>query len=547
MAKPSPRLRDRLSIYNQQRFMNDFLDPLPSNFNAAAYFLDRNLIREKGDNIAFYTKDGTYTYSQTRKRVQQAANLLAELGVERENRIAILLPNTPEFAFAFWGAIWLGAIPVPIVPSCSVEDVHYILHNSRAKILLSNREGFARIGPIDSPFLRHSLSIDSSTETDPPNSHSFLSLIEEQNNLPLPADTHGDEPAFWLYTSGSTGKPKGVIHRQQSMVICDRAYGQGILGLAETDITYSVAPLAFAYGLGNSLYMPMAVGAAAVLSAAGNAFDIIADIDRYQPTIFFGIPSIYANLLAVRELTPLNVSSLRLCVSAAEQLPPIVWQQWREVFGLEICEGIGTTEFLHIFLSNRPETCKPGTSGRPVPGYEVRVVDESGQPQPANTIGDLAVKGESLMLGYWNRLSETRAALYGDTMLTGDKYICDEEGYFKFMGRKGDLFKANGQWISPLEIEEVLLHHPDILEVAIVPESKSGEQLTRIVAYIGLKLERRASPALEKNIYQFTKQNLPHFKVPQSLCFVECLPRTSTGKIHRKSLQGMANSQILQS
>ncbi|HBQ97676.1 benzoate-CoA ligase family protein [Roseofilum sp. Belize BBD 4] len=527
--------------------MNDFLDPLPSNFNAAAYFLDRNLIREKGDNIAFYTKDGTYTYSQTRKRVQQAANLLAELGVERENRIAILLPNTPEFAFAFWGAIWLGAIPVPIVPSCSVEDVHYILHNSRAKILLSNREGFARIGPIDSPFLRHSLSIDSSTETDPPNSHSFLSLIEEQNNLPLPADTHGDEPAFWLYTSGSTGKPKGVIHRQQSMVICDRAYGQGILGLAETDITYSVAPLAFAYGLGNSLYMPMAVGAAAVLSAAGNAFDIIADIDRYQPTIFFGIPSIYANLLAVRELTPLNVSSLRLCVSAAEQLPPIVWQQWREVFGLEICEGIGTTEFLHIFLSNRPETCKPGTSGRPVPGYEVRVVDESGQPQPANTIGDLAVKGESLMLGYWNRLSETRAALYGDTMLTGDKYICDEEGYFKFMGRKGDLFKANGQWISPLEIEEVLLHHPDILEVAIVPESKSGEQLTRIVAYIGLKLERRASPALEKNIYQFTKQNLPHFKVPQSLCFVECLPRTSTGKIHRKSLQGMANSQILQS
>ncbi|MDJ1184246.1 benzoate-CoA ligase family protein [Roseofilum casamattae] len=527
--------------------MNDFLDPLPSNFNAAAYFLDRDSIREKGDNIAFYTKDTTYTYSQTRDRVRQTANLLAELGVERENRIAILLNNTPEFAFAFWGAIWLGAIPVPIVPSCSVEDVHYILHNSRAKVLLSDREGHARIGQIDSPFLRHSLSIDGEKETDTPSNRSFLSLLEEQNNLPLPADTHGDEPAFWLYTSGSTGKPKGVIHRQQSMVMCDRAYGRGVLGLAETDITYSVAPLAFAYGLGNSLYMPMAVGAAAVLSTTGNAFDIVADIDRYQPTIFFGIPSIYANLLAVRELAPLNVSSLRLCVSAAEQLPPTVWQQWRDAFGLEICEGIGTTEFLHIFLSNRPGACKPGTSGRPVPGYEVRVVDEDGQPQPANAIGNLEVKGESLMLGYWNRLSETRAALCGETMRTGDKYICDEEGYFKFMGRKGDLFKANGRWISPLEIEEILLQHPDILEVAIVPESKGGEQLTRIIAHIGLKPERRTSEALEKNIYQFAKQNLPHFKVPQSFCFVDRLPRTSTGKIHRKLLRGMASSPIPQS
>ncbi|MGK7924056.1 MAG: benzoate-CoA ligase family protein [Spirulina sp.] len=523
--------------------MNDFLEPLPNLFNVAAHFLDGNLLRDQGDNIAFYAKDATYTYRQTHDRVRRAANLLAELGVERENRIALLLDNTPEFAFAFWGAIWLGAIPVPIVPTCRVEDVHYILHDSRAKVLLSDRDGYARIGSIDSPFLRHALSLDGNSAGD----RSFLSLLEEQTHLPSPADTHRDEPAFWLYTSGSTGRPKGVIHSQQSMTICDRHYGRGVLGLTEADITYSVAPLAFAYGLGNSLYMPMAVGAAAVLSSAGNAFDILADIDRYQPTVFFGIPSIYANLLAVRDIAPLNVTSLRLCVSAAEQLPPIVWQQWREAFGLEICEGIGTTEFLHIFLSNRPEACKPGTSGRPVPGYEVRVVDDSGRPQPANTIGNLEVSGESLMLGYWNRLSETRAALCGNTMRTGDKYICDEEGYFKFMGRKGDLFKANGQWISPLEIEEVLLQHPDVLEVAIVPESDGGQQLTRIVAHIGLKPERRASPALEKNIYQFAKQNLPHFKAPQSLCFVDRLPRTSTGKIHRQSLRGIVNTPTSQS
>ncbi|MBP0020471.1 MAG: benzoate-CoA ligase family protein [Cyanobacteria bacterium SBLK] len=509
--------------------MNALFEPLPIHFNAAAYFLDENITQGRGDKIALYAKDETYTYAQTRDLVQRAANLLAELGVERENRIAILLGNRPEFVFAFWGAIWLGAIPVPIVPNCTVEDVRYILQDSRAKVLLSDRDGYERLESSDSPFLRHTLLTDGD--------RSFLSLLAQQNCLPSPADTHRDEPAFWLYTSGSTGKPKGVIHLHQNMVICARNYSQGVLGLKENDITYSVAPLAFAYGLGNSLYMPMAVGASAILSEAGNAFDIIADVDRYKPTVFFGIPSIYANLLAVGEIAPLNVSSLRLCVSAAEQLPPSVWYQWRETFALEICEGIGTTEFLHIFLSNRPGACKPGTCGRPVSGYEVRVVDDGGLPQPAGEIGNLEVKGESLMLGYWNRLPETRQALCGNTMGTGDKYICDDEGYFKFMGRKDDLFKANGQWISPLEIESVLLQHPDILEVAIVPESEGGHQLTRIVAHVGLKPERRPFPALEKNICQFAKQHLPHFKAPQSVYFVERLPRTSTGKIHRKSLR----------
>ena len=525
--------------------MNDLLEPLPIHFNAAVYFLEKNLARGNGDKIAFYAKNDTYTYAQTRDRVQQAANLFAELGVERENRIALLLANTPEFVFAFWGAIWLGAIPVPIVPNCTVEDARYILHDSRAKVLLSDRHGYERIDPVDSPFLRHTLLTDGDPATATLRERCFLSLLDQQNHLPPPAETHRDEPAFWLYTSGSTGKPKGVIHLQQSMAICDRHYGQQVLGLRENDITYSVAPLAFAYGLGNSLYMPMAVGAASVLSAAGNAFDIIADIERYQPTIFFGIPSIYANLLAVRDIAPLNISSLRLCVSAAEQLPPTVWSQWQEAFDIEICEGIGTTEFLHIFLSNRPGACKPGTSGRPVPGYEVRVVDEKGLPRSANEIGDLEVKGDSLMLGYWNRLPETRQALCGNTMRTGDKYICDDEGYFKFMGRKDDLFKANGQWISPLEIEEVLLQHPDILEVAIVPESEGSQQLTRIVAYIGLKPERRTSPALEKNIYQFAKQHLPHFKAPQSVRFIDCLPRTPTGKIHRQSLRTMTSASTV--
>jgi len=251
---------------------------------------------------------------------------------------------------------------------------------------------------------------------------------------------------------------------------------------------------------------------------------------------FFGIPSFYANLLAVHDIAPLDTASLRLYISAAEQLPESVWRKWRETYGQEICEGIGTTEFLHIFLANRLGECKPGSSGRAVSGYDVRVVDDNGLPCPPGKIGDLVVSGESLMLGYWNRLRETRQALYGNTMRTGDKYLCDADGYFKFMGRKDDLFKVNGQWISPLEIEDVLHQHSQVLEVAVVPESHEGEQLTQVIAYVSLKPGQESSPELETSLYQFAKQRLPHFKAPKTVRFVEKLPRTATGKIHRKAI-----------
>ena len=262
--------------------MNDFLKQFPICFNAAAYFLESNLTQGNGSKIAFYTKSNTYTYAQTYNSVQCAATLFAELGVERENRIAIFLPNIPEFVFAFLGAIWLGAIPVPIIRNCAVNDVRYILHDSRAKILLSDRNGYERLEPLQSPFLRQIILTDGD--------RAFTDLLIQQNHLLPCAQTSRDEPVFWLYTSGSTGKAKGVVHLQQNMAICARNYGQAVLGLHENDITYSVAPLGFAYGLGNALYMPMAVGAAAVLSEGGNAFDIIADIERYKPTVFSRFP-----------------------------------------------------------------------------------------------------------------------------------------------------------------------------------------------------------------------------------------------------------------
>ncbi|NEP61386.1 MAG: benzoate-CoA ligase family protein [Symploca sp. SIO2G7] len=507
--------------------MQSISEQLPSVFNVAAYFLEDNLERENSQKVAFFYRDDTYTYEQLSGFVQRTARSLLNLGLERENRIAILLPDTPELVFAFWGAIWMGAIPVPINTACSVDEMQYILQDSRAKILLTTQEWKDKLAPIQSQFLQHILLNDGDNP--------FLSQLTQQSDELFPcAETSGDEPAFWLYTSGSTGKPKGVIHRHKSMVVCAEHYGKATLGLRSDDITYSVAKVPFAYGLGNTLYLPMAVGAATVLSDANNAFDIISDIQRYQPTVFFGIPSIYANLLAIQDIAPLDTSSLRLCVSAAEQLPESIWQNWRETFNLEICEGIGTTEFLHIFLANPLGKCKPGTSGRPIPGYDVRIVDENGLPCPPGEIGDLLVSGESLMLGYWNRLGETRQAIYGNTMRTGDKYLRDADGYFKFMGRKDDLFKVNGQWISPLEIEDILHQHPQVLEVAVVPESKEGKQLTQIVAYVSLKPGQKQSPELEASIYQFVKQQLPHFKAPKKIRFVENLPRTSTGKIHRK-------------
>ncbi|MGB7443420.1 MAG: benzoate-CoA ligase family protein [Coleofasciculaceae cyanobacterium] len=511
---------------------------LPSIFNVANYFLENNLVRGYGERIAFYYQEKTYTYDQVNSLVKRMASLLSNLGLEQENRIAILLPDSPDFVFNFWGAIWLGAVPVPINTASSVEEIQYILQDCRAKVLVTNQEWHKKLAPIQSNHLQNVLLVDGEKP--------LLSLLNQHDEQLPWAKTSRDEPAFWLYTSGSTGKPKGVIHLHQSMVICAESYGKGTLNLGKDDITYSVANMAFAYGLGNTLYMPMAVGGAAVLSHASNAFDIISDIERYRPTVFFGIPSAYGSMLAVDEISPLDNSSVRLWVSAAEQLPKSIWHKWLTRHNQPICEGIGTTEFLHIFLSNRPKECKPGSSGYPVAGYEVKVVDEQGFPCPPGEIGNLEVCGESLMLGYWNRLAETRKALYGNTMHTGDKYLCDADGYFHFMGRKDDLFKVNGQWISPLEIEDILHQHPQVLEVAVVPASEQGEQLTQIVAYISLKPEQVPSPELKESICRFAKQHLPHFKAPKIVNFVEKLPRTPTGKIHRQSLnksQLMATSK----
>lgn len=517
--------------------MISIYEELPGVFNLAAHLIEDNLNLGNSDRIAFYTRLGTYTYDQVNSLVKRSAQVLSDLGVEQENRVGILLHNGPEWVFFFLGAIWLGAVPVPINPTCSREDIGYILQDSRSKVLLTTQAWQEEIVSIKLDYLHHIMLVDGEIP--------FLSLLENKQELVVHAQTSASEPAFWLYTSGSTGRPKGVIHAHQSFLFCAQHYGQRTIGLNQDDITYSVASMAFAYGLGNSLYLPMAMGAASVLSTARGAFDIIDDVQRYRPTIFFGIPSVYADILEVEDISHFDSSCLRLCVSAAEKLPKSIWQKWFDTHHLEICEGIGTTEFLYIFLSNQLGKSKPGSSGHPVAGYEVQIVDDNGLPCSIGEIGELQVSGPSLMLGYWNRLQETREAIHGSTMRTGDRYRRDRDGFFWFVGRKDELFKVKGQWISPLEIEEVLHQHPDIHEVAVVSSSTHGEQLTEIVAYISLKPEQTSSLELERTIYQFVKQRLPHFKTPKRIFFLDSLPRTSTGKIHRQMLKSMLENSSL--
>jgi acyl-coenzyme A synthetase/AMP-(fatty) acid ligase len=320
------------------------------------------------------------------------------------------------------------------------------------------------------------------------------------------------------------------------MAVCAELYGRQVVSLAKDDISYSVAKIPFAYGLGNTLYMPMAVGAAAVLSDASDTFRIIADVNKYRPTVFWGIPSVYANILALADVTLFDHAPIRLCVSAAEQLPKNIWVRFRERFGLEICEGIGTTEMLHIFLSNRPDGCHPGSSGWAVPGYTCRVIGLDGRQLDVGEIGELEVEGESLMLGYWNRYGETRSAIYGSAMRTGDLYRVDDEGLFYFVGRRDNIFKASGLWISPTEIEDVILRHGAVLACAVTHEHHPETDLPIVIAWLVLKPGYTPTKGLAADIRRRARGLVARYKVPKEIRFIEALPRTPTGKIDRSRL-----------
>jgi benzoate-CoA ligase len=510
---------------------------LPPEFNAATHFVDANAAAGRGSRTAFICDGGpTLTYADLQELTNRTGNALRDLGVDMEDRVLVLCLDAPEFLGAFWGAIKIGAVPVPVNTLMRAADYRYFLNDSRAKVAVISAPLLAEAGPVlaDSPWLKHVLVAGGTAGPH----RSFEDAVARASATLAPAATSRDDPAFWLYSSGSTGFPKGAVHLQHDMVVCVETYAKQVLGIRETDRVYSAAKLFFAYGLGNAGYFPMSVGAESVLSAGRptpeGVYELLA---RQRPTIFFGVPTLYAGMLAVKDAgTRYDLSSLRLCVSAGEALPDEIYTRWMEKFGVEIIDGIGTTEILHIFLSNRPGRVRPGSSGLAVPGYEAAVVDDEGHPVPQGEIGNLRVKGDSTMAFYWNKHDKTKETLYGPWIVTGDKYSQDADGYFWYAGRADDMLKVGGIWVSPVEVETTLIRHPAVLEAAVVG-AEDDDRLVKPRAFVVLKDPAAAKPALADELKGFVKDKIAPYKYPRWIEFVPELPKTATGKIQRFKLR----------
>ncbi|MFQ5830929.1 MAG: benzoate-CoA ligase family protein [Candidatus Methylomirabilia bacterium] len=509
---------------------------IPDGFNAASFFVDRNVAEGRGGKVAFFHEDRTLTYAQLQELVNRVGNALLGLGVEMEHRVLLLLLDCPEFVASFFGAIKIGAIPIPVNTMMRGQDYLYFLNDSRARVAIVSHPLLAEAGSILSQarYLKHVVVVGKAEGTPV----AFDQWVGKASSNLQAAETSKDDAAFWLYSSGSTGFPKGAVHLQHDMVICSDTYALHALGIAEHDRTFSAAKLFFAYGLGNNMYFPMRVGAQGVLHPHRPLPEAMFEvIDRYKPTIFFGVPTLYAGMLQVKDAERrFDCSSLRLCVSAGEALPPDLYKRWTERFNVELIDGIGTTEILHIFLSNRPGQVKPGSSGVPVPGYEAIIVDDEGKQVPRGEVGNLRVKGDSTMAFYWNKHEKTKESIVGSWIQTGDKYYQDEDGYFWYCGRADDMLKVSGIWVSPVEVENTLMGHPAVLEAAVVGEEDT-DKLVKPRAYVALKEAYTGSPELEAELKNFVKDKIAPYKYPRWIEFVSELPKTATGKIQRSKLR----------
>jgi benzoate-CoA ligase family protein len=509
---------------------------LPTEFNVATHFVDRHVAEGRAAAPAFHYEDRVLTYGEVQTLANRTGNALRELGVEREHRVLMICLDAPEFLGTFWGAIKIGAIPIPVNTLLRASDHLYFLTDSRARVAVVSAPLLPEVGSVlgQAPHLRHVLVAGGPAGR-------YLSYEDCVGRAAATLDvtpTSRDEAAFWLYSSGSTGFPKAAVHLHHDMVICAETYAKQVLGMASTDRVFSAAKLFFAYGLGNAGYFPMSVGAQSVLYPHRPTPEAVFEIlTRHRPTLFFGVPTLYAGMLAVKEAAKrFDLSSLRLCVSAGEALPEEIYRRWHERFGIEVIDGIGTTEILHIFLSNRPGQVRPGSSGLPVPGYEVMVVDDEGRPSPTGQLGNLRVKGDSTMAFYWNKHEKTKETLHGPWIQTGDKYWRDADGYFWFAGRSDDMLKVGGIWVSPVEVEATLIKHPAVLEAAVVG-AEDADRLVKAKAFVVLKEPATASPALAAELQEFVKARIAPYKSPRWVEFAAELPKTATGKIQRFRLR----------
>jgi len=512
---------------------NPALD-LPQEFNAATYFVDRHLRGGRASKIAIECGEQRVTYAQLEERVNRLGNALLGLNVRPEERVFLLLLDTPEFAYSFFGVIKIGAVAVPANTMLGPEDYTYLLNDCRARVAIVHEELLSQVHRIPADrlrYLQHIIVVGSA----PGGMHSFFHLLHENSPHLEPAPTSKDDAAFWLYSSGSTGAPKGCVHLQHDMVVASELYAKGVLRMTADDRCFSVAKLYFAYGLGNGLYFPLAVGGTSILlPERPRPAEIFAVIERHCPSLLFSVPTNYAALLThYREGGPeFDLSSVRYGVSAGEALPASIFRRFQQRFGVEILDAIGSTEALHMFIANRPGAARPGSSGQIIPGCEARLVDESGRPVATGEIGDLLIRSDAVCAGYWNQHEKSKDTFLGQWLRTGDKYYQDEDGYFWYAGRSDDMLKVNGLWVSPIEVENALLEHPAVREAAVVGR-QDHDQLVKPAAYIVLANGSFGSPDLARQLQDHVAASLASHKRPYWVEFVAELPKTATGKVQR--------------
>ena len=511
-------------------------------FNACEYLLDRRVAAGDGDRVALAGRAGELSYAQLLDRVQRTAAALAGLGLQPEQRLVMFMVDAPEFVTVYLAAMRMGAVPVPVSTMLHADGLAELLRDSRARLLAISPQfaAAAAKAAAAAPELTGVLAAaDAGLDLSVP-VHDLAALAAAAAADPAVYPSTPDSPAFWLYTSGTTGEPKAAMHRHGAVRVVCETYGAQVLGIRPDDRCLSAAKAFFAYGLGNSLLFPLSAGAAAVLEPApAKPDEMVARAAQFGATLFFAGPTFFANMLRAG-LPPDALAGVRLAASAGEALPAALYTRWTSRFGIDILDGIGMTELLHIFLSNREGQVRPGTTGVPVPGYDLRILDETGVPVAAGTPGTLYVRGASAATGYWSRYDASRQVFQGEWLRTGDTYVLDTGGYYSCLGRTSDMLKASGMWVSPAEVEARLLAH-DAVAQAIVVAGHDADGLEKPVAYVVLQPGGRAT---EAELIEFCRDGLPAYKRPRRVVFADAYPTTATGKVRRVELRAMATSVL---